>query len=48
MGYVFAAYTIIWILMFVYLLSLGKRQANLAKELDVISEQLQAFDQKGR
>ncbi len=41
MKYVFAAYTIIWIFLFVYLLTLGKRQTNMAKELDVLTEQVQ-------
>ncbi len=39
--YLFAAYMIIWVLIFVYNLSLGKRQKNMAKELDLLLEQLE-------
>lgn len=39
--YLFAAYMIIWVLIFAYNLSLGKRQKNMAKELDLLLEQLE-------
>ncbi|WP_084019429.1 CcmD family protein [Desulfuribacillus alkaliarsenatis] len=45
MTYLFAAYTITWVLIFLYTLSLGKRQSDIAKELDVISEQLQLIEE---
>ena len=41
MTYVFAAYTIIWSFLFAYLVTLGRRQTNMAKELDVLAEQVQ-------
>ncbi|MDW7674727.1 MAG: CcmD family protein [Bacillota bacterium] len=34
MGYLFAAYTITWIAIFAYTFSLGKRQNQLANELE--------------
>lgn len=34
MSYLFAAYTFIWILIFAYTLSLGKRQNKIAVELE--------------
>lgn len=46
MGYVFSAYIIIWILIFFYTVTLGRRQSDIAKELDVISEQLQMLESK--
>ena len=44
MGYLFAAYTIIWALIFIYVITLSKRQADIAKELDIVSEQLQMLE----
>ncbi|WP_083248263.1 CcmD family protein [Desulfuribacillus stibiiarsenatis] len=46
LNYLFAAYFIIWTMIFFYTLSLGRRQSQLAKELDVISEQLQSLESK--
>jgi CcmD family protein len=41
MTYLFAAYTVIWVLLFGYLVSLGKRQNKLAEELEILKRSLQ-------
>ncbi|MGC5324727.1 CcmD family protein [Brevibacillus sp. SYSU BS000544] len=38
MGYLFAAYTIIWLLLGGYILTLGKRQRDLQKQIDMLEE----------
>jgi CcmD family protein len=48
LGYLFAAYIIIWGLIFAYTLSLGKRQSSLAKEIDIISEQIQSMESNNK
>ena len=39
-GYLFAAFTIIWALLFGYVLVLFNRQTNLRRELDSLKEAL--------
>jgi CcmD family protein len=36
MNYLFSAYAIIWILLSVYLFTLGRRQSKLLKEIDFL------------
>ncbi|KJR46229.1 hypothetical protein UF75_3378 [Desulfosporosinus sp. I2] len=36
--YLFLAYSIIWVLIFGYILRLGKKQAKLQKELELFKE----------
>ena len=43
-GYIFAAFTIVWALLFGYLLSLFNRQRKLRREVDLLKE---AFKEKG-
>ncbi len=38
MGYIVAAYAVIWLLIFIYTLVLGNRQKNLAKEVEMLQE----------
>ena len=38
MGYLFAAYTIIWAAVFGYVLSLYQRQRKLQREIDLLKE----------
>lgn len=38
MSYLFAAYSITWLILAGYILTLGKRQAKLKKEFHYISE----------
>jgi CcmD family protein len=40
MTYLFAAYSIIWILIFLYLFSLKSRQRNLEKLTDSLQKQI--------
>ena len=40
MNYLFWAYTAIWILIFAYTLYLGRRQANIANELELLKTAL--------
>ncbi|MBS4025566.1 MAG: CcmD family protein [Clostridia bacterium] len=40
MNYLFAAYTVIWVLLFGYLVTLGKRQNKLAEELEILKRNL--------
>lgn len=39
--YLFSAYSIIWLVLFGYLLRLGRANRRLKKELDVLKEALQ-------
>ncbi len=39
-GYLFAAYTVIWAVVFGYVLSLFYRQRRLRKEIDALRERL--------
>ena len=32
--FLFAAYTIVWVLLFVYMFTISRRQKNLEKEID--------------
>jgi len=41
MGYLMAAYSLVWIIMFAYILILGKRHAKLLKEIEFLKQ----FDQ---
>lgn len=41
MGYLFAAYTIIWLLIAGYVLFLGKRQKQAIKELKFVKEMME-------
>lgn len=38
MGYLFAAYSIIWVLLGGYILLIGKRQRQLQQEIDQLEE----------
>ncbi len=38
MNYLFMAYTIIWALIAIYIVVLGKRQSKIVKELEFIEE----------
>jgi CcmD family protein len=40
MNYLFAAYTVIWVLLFGYMVALGKRQNKLAEELELLKKSL--------
>jgi len=40
MGYLFAAYTVIWVVVFGYVLSLSNRQNKLKRELESLKETL--------
>jgi CcmD family protein len=39
MKYLFAAYTVIWIVLFIYMFSLSRRVNGVKKELEVLSEE---------
>ncbi|MCF6095164.1 CcmD family protein [Microaerobacter geothermalis] len=45
MGYLFAAYTIIFLLLFAYLMVMGKRQKKLAEEMALLQE---IYEEQGR
>ena len=36
--FLFAAYTIVWLLLFVYMFTIARRQKNLEKEIDQLRE----------
>ncbi|MHC0035965.1 CcmD family protein [Pseudoneobacillus sp. C159] len=38
MAYMLAAYSVAWVIIFVYLLSIGKRQSKIVKEMEFIKE----------
>ena len=40
-GYLFAGYTVIWSILLVYLLYLNKKQRQISKKLQSLSEALQ-------
>jgi len=42
MGYLFAAYTIIWVLIFGYTLILGSREKQLQNELFMLKKSLES------
>jgi len=46
MNYLVLAYTIIWALISVYLVVLGKRQSRIVKEIEFIDELKRANDAK--
>lgn len=41
MGYLFAAYTIIWVLIFGYTITLGSREKKLQDELFILKKSLE-------
>ena len=41
LNFLFAAYTAVWVLLFLYILSLSRRNRSLAKEVDELRELLQ-------
>lgn len=42
MSYLFAAYTVIWIIFFVYLTGLWRKQRRLAQELEALKRQMES------
>lgn len=38
MGFMYAAYSVVWVVIFGYLLILGKRQSNLKKEIEFLKQ----------
>lgn len=44
MSYLFAAFSVVWIVVFLYILSLARRQRQLAREVEALR---QMMDQKG-
>ncbi|MCS7287025.1 MAG: CcmD family protein [Anaerolineae bacterium] len=38
MGYLFAAYAVVWLILFILVLSIERRQAQLEKELKAFKE----------
>jgi CcmD family protein len=44
MPYLFAAFSVVWIVLFVYLLSLSRRHRALAREVEALREMM---EQKG-
>lgn len=38
MGYMFAAYSVVWLIMFGYILLLGKRHTKLMKEIQFLKQ----------
>jgi len=40
--YLFAAYTIIWIAIFIYVYTLAKRQKDLRREIQILKENLKS------
>jgi CcmD family protein len=44
--YLVAAFAVIWALVFLYILYLGRRQQALFRELNALEEQLRAFKLK--
>lgn len=38
MGYLFAAYAVVWLIIFILVLSIERRQAQLEKELKALKE----------
>jgi CcmD family protein len=46
-GYLFAAYAVIWTALFLYITGLRGRQARLAREVERLSEALGQGDESG-
>ena len=42
MNYLFAAYTLVWVALFLYLLRLSRRQRKLDQEIDNLRRMLEA------
>jgi CcmD family protein len=42
MSYLFAAYTLVWVVLFLYLISLSRRQRKLDQEIDNLRKMLEA------
>lgn len=42
LGYLFAAYTIVWAVIFGYIFSLSRRQRELRREVDLLKERVGA------
>lgn len=40
MGYLFAAYAVVWLIFFIYLFSLHKKQKAIAEEMALLSKKL--------
>ena len=36
LGYLFAAYSVIWLVLFGYIFSIARRQQNLKRQLDIL------------
>ncbi|MBI2881578.1 MAG: CcmD family protein [Candidatus Tectomicrobia bacterium] len=47
MGYLFAAYTVVWVILCVYLLRLAKQNRSLRKDLSQLRERLEAQGKQG-
>jgi CcmD family protein len=41
LNFLFAAYTAVWVLLFLYILTLGRRNRSLGKEIEELRELLQ-------
>ena len=41
LGFLFAAYTVVWVLLFLYILALSRRHRALEREIDELRELLQ-------
>ena len=41
MSYLFAAFSIVWIVIFLYVLSISRRQRELAREVEMLSQMAQ-------
>lgn len=37
--FLFAAYTVVWVLLFVYMFTIARRQKNLEKEIDSLRQE---------
>lgn len=40
MGYLFSAYFIIWLLLFVYMINLNTKQRNIAKDIEELKDRI--------
>ncbi len=47
LGYLFAAFTVVWVVLFGYILSLLRRQRQLQRDLDSLKERSSARQGKG-
>ncbi|MCP4724362.1 MAG: CcmD family protein [bacterium] len=41
MNYLYAAYTVIWLILFIYMFSINKKQNELMKEIDHLKQKLE-------